>query len=394
VFALFSSLESLLVVAVCLRYEQAIVIADDEENAANLLGLSLLVAAGLTTLATFGAFIFADPLASSLGMDELRPYLLLLALALAGDAAYQTFNYWSVRRRDYAQVARTKVSQGVAQSLGQIVLGVLGTGPGGLLGGWTLGRLAGTLRMARTAVHAGVVRHVSLEGMARAARGSKRFPTLALPAGLLNTASLQAPGLLLAVIYDFRVAGLYLLANRVVTVPMILLGQSFSQALMGRLSPSSEDASPDPCAALVRRAVLTMVALAALPALVLVLAGPNLFAFAFGQQWRQAGVFAQLLAPAFVAQLSVSPVAWVLTARNRQAWQLAWDAIRLVLVLAALLIPAALGAGGAASVAGYSNVLVVTYGVLLAMVLSAANDTGPASPEPPGTFAVAAGRVP
>lgn len=391
VFAMFSSLESVLVVAVCLRYEQAQVVADDEDRAANLLGLSLLVAGGLTATATAGALLFADPLGRSLGMADVTPYVLVMAVALAGDAAYQTFNYWCVRRREYARVAGTKIRQGLVQSIAQIVLGALGAGPGGLLGGWSLGRMAGTLRLSGSALRSGALGRASLRGMREAAAAARRFPMLALPAALLNTASLQAPALLLAVVYDLRVAGLYLLANRVVTAPMTLLGQSVSQALMGRLSPSPDGSPAEPSTRLVRRTVATLVGLAALPALVLLVAGPALFALAFGGEWREAGIFARLLAPAFVAQLSVSPVAWVLTASDRQHWQLGWDATRLALVLAALLVPPAVGAGASTSVAAYSGVLVVTYAVLLGLVLyAAAHRRRTAEPLHPGATPVGA----
>ena len=64
-----------------------------------------------------------------------------------------------------------------------------------------------------------------------------------------------------------------------------------------------------------------------------VVAGPQLFALVFGSVWTEAGRFAQFLAFTSLGQVVVAPVAQTLIVLERQAVQLAWDALRFGAVL-------------------------------------------------------------
>jgi O-antigen/teichoic acid export membrane protein len=377
-FAVFSSVESILVVAAALRYDYAVGTAEDEDDAANLLGLALLLGLAVSVAVVAGALLLAGPL-ELLNLGSLRPYVVLLGVSLAGDAAYQALSLWAIRSKEYRAVSRTKAVQGGAQAMTQVGLGVAGLAPAGLLFGWTAGRMAGSYRLGRLVHAGGGFARMSWRGMRDVARRFWRFPTLAAPAALLNGASLQLPGILLAVAYDARVAGWFLLASRCTSIPVTVLGQSLSQAIMGRLSPAAVNGAASPSPRIVRRVVTRLLMVAAVPALAIVVAAPSAFTFIFGGSWDEAGRYAQLLAPAALLQFAVSPLAWVLTLHGRQAQQLMWDSARLALVLGALLVPSALGAGAHVAVGSFSAVLVVTYLVLLVMILRA-EEGAPAPP--------------
>lgn len=368
-FAVFSSIESILVVAAALRYDYAVGTADNEDDAANLLGLALLVGTLTSVLVVVIALLLGGPIERMVGLGRLRPYVVLLGMSLAGDAAYQAMSLWAIRRNEYASVARTKAVQGGTQAVAQVGLGLAGLQPAGLLFGWTAGRFAGTVRLSRIAHAGGAFGRMSASGFRHVARRFSRFPALSAPAALLNAASLQLPAVLLATAYDARVAGWFLVASRCTSIPMTLFGQSLSQAFMGRLSRAAPGQAPASTSVFVRKTVTRLLALGAVPAVAIAVLAPTAFPVIFGAGWREAGQFARLLAPAALMQFAVSPVAWVLVLNRRQGWQLGWDFTRLVLVLAALLGPAVLGGGPVAAVGSYGAVLVATYLVLLVMVL-------------------------
>jgi O-antigen/teichoic acid export membrane protein len=64
-----------------------------------------------------------------------------------------------------------------------------------------------------------------------------------------------------------------------------------------------------------------------------VIAGPQLFVVVFGPAWTEAGQFAQFIAFMSLGQLVAHPIAQTLTVLERQDLQLAWDALRLGLLL-------------------------------------------------------------
>jgi O-antigen/teichoic acid export membrane protein len=104
----------------------------------------------------------------------------------------------------------------------------------------------------------------------------------------------------------------------------------------------------------------------AVAAVGMVVAGPRLVSMLFGDEWRLAGVYAQLLSVSFLGQFVVAPIA-TLNIIERQDVQLVWDTIRLVLVVGSIVVSRAVGASSSEAVAVYaltSAVMYVTLGIL------------------------------
>ena len=148
IFAAFSALQSVLVVASCLRNDQAMPLA---RNSAAMFGLhrrcvrSVATVAGLTLLF---AVVLEDPFHRLLGGD-LTYTPLLLAAALGLDGLRQS--YWAARLwlGDVRTVARSRAAMGMEQAVLQVGSGIAGFGAGGLCLGYALSRGAGLLSMIR-----------------------------------------------------------------------------------------------------------------------------------------------------------------------------------------------------------------------------------------------------
>ena len=73
--------------------------------------------------------------------------------------------------------------------------------------------------------------------------------------------------------------------------------------------------------------VLRLLAVGALPAVVLIVFGPSLFALVFGAEWTEAGRYAQILKKSYLAQFAVIPVSSILALTQRQGQQLGWSVL-------------------------------------------------------------------
>jgi O-antigen/teichoic acid export membrane protein len=105
---------------------------------------------------------------------------------------------------------------------------------------------------------------------------------------------------------------------------------------------------------------MAMLAAVALPlALVLLAAGPALFALAFGERWREAGELARALAPYIAAHFVASPLAVVTMAWRAQGWALKLALVGQALFLAAL--AAGLALGGLLGAAWAVSLVMVAY---------------------------------
>ncbi|MDO5087900.1 MAG: oligosaccharide flippase family protein, partial [Comamonadaceae bacterium] len=170
---------------------------------------------------------------------------------------------------------------------------------------------------------------------AQAARRHRDFALVNTPHAFLGTAQDALAIALLAAWAGDAAAGFWGLALRYLKAPATLVGSAVSQALYPRLA----QAAPQDARRTVRQ-VMALLAAVALPlALALLLAGPWLFALAFGEPWREAGELARALAPYIGAHFVAAPLAVVTMAWGAQRW-----AFRLALAGQALFL-AALAAG-------------------------------------------------
>jgi O-antigen/teichoic acid export membrane protein len=101
-----------------------------------------------------------------------------------------------------------------------------------------------------------------------------------------------------------------------------------------------------------------------IPTAILTLFGATIFSFVFGSQWETAGLYTQLLAPAFFFQFVVSSVSQVLIIMKRASVQLVWDIIRLASVVGLFISVMAFRIDDLQTIGTYSIITIITYGIL------------------------------
>jgi len=138
VAALFASITGILGVLACMRYELAIVLPDDDHEAANLLAVSFvisLIMAGLT-IPIIG--YSGDQVLVWVNMPELAPYLWLIPLVVLVHGVFTALNYWNTRMKHFTSLAITRVTSQFVGSGTSMGLGLAGYASGGSLIGASL----------------------------------------------------------------------------------------------------------------------------------------------------------------------------------------------------------------------------------------------------------------
>jgi len=365
ILAAYTSILSILLVVASLRYELAITLPEDDETAGNLLVLSLAIVLSMATLVGLAVWLWGDHIIRWTSAPALRPYLWLLPLSLLGAGVYQALNYWAVRKHAFGRIAQTKLSQGLGMVLTQVGAGLLKLGPVGLLLGDVIGRVSGSGVLATLAWRQDrvVLKQASVPGLRWAASRYRRFPLLSSGSVLLNSAGLNLPLLLLAAFYGPQVAGWFSLGQRVIGVPMVLIGQAVAQVYLGEASRLAQE-NPGALLSLFLKTAQQLLLVGSVPIVVLGAGGPRVFALLFGERWPEAGVYVQFLAAMFIVQFVVVPLSQTLNVLERQDWQLVWDAGRLALVVGGLVMASVLGWPARVAVIVYGVVMSVAYGGL------------------------------
>jgi O-antigen/teichoic acid export membrane protein len=333
VLAVYASLLGIVVVVASLRYEVAITLPERDEDAANLLVLSLGILVLMSLFMGIVVAFLGDQIARLTGTPTLGPYLWLLPLGVLIVGIYQVFNFWAVRKRAFTHIARTRLSQGIGQTLTQIALGFSKWGSVGLIAGQVVGQAAGSTTLATLARRKdkATFKAVHLADVCRLARRYRRFPMLSSGTALLNSVGLFGPALLLAAFYGPQVAGWFALSQRVVGVPMTLLGMAVGQVYQGEFSHAARH-NHEQLSSLFWRTAKGLSIVGLLFVVLVTLPAPWLFPLVFGREWVESGVYVQVLSLMFLLQFVFSPISATFDVLERQDLDLLREITRLVLM--------------------------------------------------------------
>lgn len=333
ILAVYSAIVSVLIVVAAFRYELAISLPEDDVEAANIVALCAAAILCVAALLALAILLFGPALLTLFGASALGGIVWLLPLGVMLGGLFNVFNYWSIRHHDFKLVATAQIMQVIATAILQISTFKLGGS--GLVLSQTIGQLISTIRMIMTRSGRQSFRSVHWQGMMQMAVRHRRLPLFSTWAALFNTLGNQLPALLFATFFGAYAAGLFMLVNRVLQVPMSVIGSAVSNVFLANASSAHRDGQAGP---LVRAVFLRLYAIGLPPALLMAMTAPPLFGLVFGREWVDAGHFAQLMIAWFFLSFIFSPLSMVFTVFEREAAGLIFQVLLFVLRLAAIYI--------------------------------------------------------
>lgn len=362
VLTVYISILGMLAIVGSLKYEWGIAIAEDDEKAINVLSLSICILFLVTIMITVILVVFGDALLSLFDGTVLSKYKLFIPLGVFFTGLYNIFTQWALRKKDYKSISKTKLSQSITQNIIKISLGLLKVGPAGLILGNIFGQSAGntTLSMPLFKKDKNLIKKITGKSMLWSAKRYKRFPLYSAPGQFLNTAGIQLPVLFITSLYGSGVIGLYGLANTIVNIPMNLIGNSIADVFYGettRIGRSNPQRIKDLSLNLLKKSIL----IGLIPLITLLLFGPFLFSFVFGQNWYQAGVYARIISVLIFARLIFTPITRIFFVFERQKEFLFLDVFRISLVLIVFYISKVLSLNSYWAIGLYASAMSVVY---------------------------------
>ena len=338
-FGAFGVFVAVLGIAACLatlQYENAIPLPRSPRAGANLLAAALAVLLGMSALFT-AALLAADALYGDAAiLLTLRPMLWLMPPSFLAIGLYLALLGWMLRLGQFRVMAGARVTQSAVVAAAQIGFGLLGASGIGLAMGNALGWAASAVVLGVAAWrvrHAGLAR-ISPAGMGRAMRRYRKFPMVSSFSAMLEMIQMQAPVLLITMLYGVQVGGLFLIANRVTLLPINMLALSISQVMIRAMA--GEARSPEVLARVLPRVLAGLAAVGCVLAVVAAVGAPLAFALVFGPEWTEAGHFVRAMAPLLLAQFCVVPLNAILLTRERQGVLIASHGGRVALLLVTL----------------------------------------------------------
>lgn len=339
VYALYTSVAGIITVVACLSYDFAIVLPEQDEDAANVLGLSILACLGMCGLALILVVLFRIQVANFLNAPNLAICLWFIPLSVLGAGLFKAFNYWSTRRKQFKRLAARQITQSTITSATQVGIGVTShIGPGGLISGLIIGQLAATGRLAwQIGKDEGefLKSSISFENLKRMAIRYKKFPLYDSWSGLFNTASTMLPALLLGYFFSPAVVGFYALGQRVLSLPMGVIGGSIAQVFYPRATKADRDGE-------LSKVTLDMferlLAIAFVPLMLITVVAPDLFVIVFGERWWTAGQYVRWMSLWLFFQFVSSPLSTIYYVKDRQRDLLMFNVVMFLMRLLVIVV--------------------------------------------------------
>lgn len=319
VAALFTSITAIIGVIACLRYEFSIMLPKTDEEATNLLGVSLLSVLIITALSLLIIFFASGLIVRLLNAPDLAKYLWLVPIMVLVNGILLALSYWNSRTKHFGRLSITRVVSSAVTQATKLGFGFAGYVSGGVLIGATIigqfvsaSALGGQIwRDDRRLFKPSIQWKRMIAGLKR----YRKFPVIDIWGGLLNTISWQLPALLLSTFFSPIIVGYYALGTAVIRLPMNIVGGAIARVFYQKACDTKNKEGP---AEVVEKVYKRLVAIGLFPMLLLCLIGQDLFSIVFGHNWSEAGLYTQILAPWLFFTFISSPLSTLFAVFERQ----------------------------------------------------------------------------
>ena len=326
-FATYLSIISIFGSVITLKYELAIVLPERDEDSINITGLSIIISFIISLLIFIILYIWGIQMLNIISNKKIivTNWIYFIPLAVLAIGIFNSLNYWVNRRSDYQRLAYSRVTQSLGMLGSQIGLGFSIFRNSGLIFGEIIGRVSATCLLSYNTFKEDniLIRKINMHKIKEQIRRYKNFPKYSLPADLLNVVTNQIPIFTLNRFFTSQILGNYSLMERVLGVPISLVGRAVFDVFKQRASV--DFAAQGNCKAIFVKTFKTLVLASILPTLILFVFAPMLFKVIFGNEWEIAGEFARIMSILFFFRFTASPLSYMFYIAEKQHYDMLWQ---------------------------------------------------------------------
>ena len=307
-----------------LQYLQTILLEKEDENAVNAMWLNRIVNSFFAVF-TFVIILILFPfIIDWVKNPSLNKWLWFVPVSIFFAGQNQIFRVWANRKKEYNLLTFNMVFMAILNPLISIGLGYALQNETGLFIGLIVGQSLPTLILflgLRKKYELGFGA-ASFQKMKNLAIANKQFPIYSLPSEFVNRFTNQLPVFMLNSFVGPAAVGVYNLAMRMLGLPIQFIGGAISTVFQQRATEDYNNTGS--CRPIFLKTLKTLSLIAVVPTLVELLFGPDMFALVFGEKWREAGIYAQILVIMLSSKLIVSPLSYLFFIAKKQKEDFIW----------------------------------------------------------------------
>ncbi len=312
-WGIFSSTALICSIFMTGRYELAILRPKDDNDALNLVRLSLLITAVILCVLSVGYIICKGiGLFQSIGIT----FFLSLILYLLFNSTTQILSYFANRDERYRKIAEGSISRSAVQGLTRLGFGLIGITRMGLIYGTILGVLSNVAILSTPFKRLKeIFRKAKWSDIKQQAYIYRRFPIYEMPSSGLNSLSTNLPLILLAFYFPESEIGFFSMAVSLMFLPISFITSAQSQVYYKRTCVIQ---NPSEIGSLTAKIFTLNFLFGAIALTIFELFAGNLFSIFLGSRWAVAGNYAACFAPWILMVVSFSPISTIFLLRDKQ----------------------------------------------------------------------------
>ncbi len=332
----YSYIEVLIIVSTC-KYEMAVVLADNDREAAAVSRLALRVNTIVSLLLLTGSLLCYFLFPFSLFHYS---FSLLLAPMVFFCGTSRVYTALFNRYRLFRQIALSEVVGATSGMVAKVILGLpLLAGKLlhtlGLSLGTVLGRAAANVNYLIRKRKLNLPDDIARDECRAAGRKFRNFPLYTMPKDLINSFSYNLPFLWLALCFDKAEVGLFGLALTCTFKPVNIFNSAFERLMYVRVAEKVRDQKT------IKSDIVRFfknVNLVALPLFVVAFVfGEQILTFLFGARWAGSGYYIRCLLPWVFVMMTSTSLMFLSSVFSKQRTEFAFYGVLLVLRVAAVL---------------------------------------------------------
>lgn len=360
ILTIYASLIALVAGSQSLRYELAIPISGNDKKAINAVALSMFILIVFTLLITLIFIFFSDNILVPMSAEILQKYKYLVPVGIFLLGTYEILYSWNLRKKEFKIITTNKISQSLNSAIVKIVLGIINIGPIGLIIGNIIGQSAGIITLSKSILREKLFSYINLKDILGVSKKYITFPKYSFPSNIISKIADQIPVLFLASLFGGMTVGYFGLAKIVVSLPSSLIGKAVGDVFYSEAANLGQN-KPKEIKSLSGKIFNKLFLLGLIPLLILLCTGPILFSVFFGENWYEAGVYAQILSLLAFSQLIFQPSSRILTIFRKEKYTFWLTCLRIILVLLVFSLSVYFDFNSYLTISGYVAVMFLVY---------------------------------
>ncbi|MEI2364312.1 oligosaccharide flippase family protein [Priestia megaterium] len=297
------------------RFDLSIVTSDSKKEADTLTVTSTIISICMTLLISIALtliYLFKPEMLNKIGAWV----FILIPICLISGLTNTLLSY-NNKYKQYKLIRSVSVLRSLALSIGQVSFGFLGLGVAGLFISQVISLILGLKRQAKYCLDN--YKQLLLTTRAEIIFVIKKYKKQAIysfPANVMNAMSYSITYFFITSLYGVNEVGYYSLCQTILGLPITLICSNVSRVFFRQASETRKNNGN--FFSIFKKTTLILSAMSIPIFLILFLFGDKLFAIIFGADWKNAGQYAQIMAPMFAIRFITIPVISALLISGKQ----------------------------------------------------------------------------